>query len=477
MYEDEEDDEEACAYCADPSWIEGNWLLLCDGEHCGKAFHTRCLEEPLDELPEGDWFCPCCCTEVAAMTFESSSPSLLAAISICRLAWHAAWHAAFEVAGGCDVESRRSLQRFTLYTARIAERLPVELVADAEWLCWHASLSAAYERKIAVTPAEHHDAATDSQRSKWAKEQRAFEARADAIRKRLPAALAESMVGLATSAASHAAHSRLPSTNGPVEKLPTGAIARGTDMAAARALKDFEAAASEVQRLHARLPPLWRGTPVDPAPIAEACKWMAWNAAWHTANERSGLGGDARKAKLALEEHADRLTSLGASPPLHPPPIPASPPPPPRIPPPLSPATQPDLVSPPPCLDLPRPTWPVQCFPSSPLPSSGCAGTRAGAPRTSARARRLRRMHSRHGRRLRSTPRPSKPWCPLGWRAASSLWPRTPRGTPPTLEQARASRSTRHRISSSLRRRRARSTPSAQAFLWRCQRRARPSGR
>ena len=37
------------------------------------------------------------------MTFESSSPSLLAAISICRLAWHAACDAAFEVAVGATL--------------------------------------------------------------------------------------------------------------------------------------------------------------------------------------------------------------------------------------------------------------------------------------------------------------------------------------------------------------------------------------
>ena len=114
-------------------------------------------------------------------------------------------------------------------------------------------------------------------------------------------------MGLATSAASHAAHS-LPSTNGPVEKLPTGAIARGTDMAAARALKDFEAAASGAAASRAASSAVAR----HPGRSGADCRGvqvMAWNAAWHTANERSGLGGDAqRKAKLALEEHADRLT-------------------------------------------------------------------------------------------------------------------------------------------------------------------------
>mmetsp|Transcript_23013 Transcript_23013/g.45496 ORF Transcript_23013/g.45496 Transcript_23013/m.45496 type:complete len:2218 (-) Transcript_23013:218-6871(-) len=33
-------------------------ILLCDG--CPDEYHMTCLEEPLEELPDGDWFCPKC---------------------------------------------------------------------------------------------------------------------------------------------------------------------------------------------------------------------------------------------------------------------------------------------------------------------------------------------------------------------------------------------------------------------------------
>ena len=33
-------------------------MLLCDG--CDKGYHTYCIEPPIEEVPEGDWFCPKC---------------------------------------------------------------------------------------------------------------------------------------------------------------------------------------------------------------------------------------------------------------------------------------------------------------------------------------------------------------------------------------------------------------------------------
>ena len=33
-------------------------LLLCDGEGCTAAWHTKCLGLPA--VPAGTWFCPCC---------------------------------------------------------------------------------------------------------------------------------------------------------------------------------------------------------------------------------------------------------------------------------------------------------------------------------------------------------------------------------------------------------------------------------
>ena len=45
---------ETCEVCSIGTWIEGNWLLLCDGPGCDKAVHTQCLDVPLDSVPEVD---------------------------------------------------------------------------------------------------------------------------------------------------------------------------------------------------------------------------------------------------------------------------------------------------------------------------------------------------------------------------------------------------------------------------------------
>jgi hypothetical protein len=35
-------------------------ILLCDGDDCGAEWHMFCLDPPLEEVPEGDWYCPAC---------------------------------------------------------------------------------------------------------------------------------------------------------------------------------------------------------------------------------------------------------------------------------------------------------------------------------------------------------------------------------------------------------------------------------
>ena len=35
----EEEDDESCNVCGISTWIEGNELLLCDGEGCDRAYH------------------------------------------------------------------------------------------------------------------------------------------------------------------------------------------------------------------------------------------------------------------------------------------------------------------------------------------------------------------------------------------------------------------------------------------------------
>ena len=50
----------ALQVCGDASWIEGNWMLLCDGDGCDRAYHTQCVVPSLTAVPEGDWLCPQC---------------------------------------------------------------------------------------------------------------------------------------------------------------------------------------------------------------------------------------------------------------------------------------------------------------------------------------------------------------------------------------------------------------------------------
>lgn len=50
-----------CQICK--SKADDDLLLACDGE-CGKSYHTYCLKPALDEVPEGEWFCPVCSVDV-----------------------------------------------------------------------------------------------------------------------------------------------------------------------------------------------------------------------------------------------------------------------------------------------------------------------------------------------------------------------------------------------------------------------------
>ena len=48
---------EACGWGEDSF---GNEILLCDTPECGRAYHLKCLPQPLAAIPAGDWFCPTC---------------------------------------------------------------------------------------------------------------------------------------------------------------------------------------------------------------------------------------------------------------------------------------------------------------------------------------------------------------------------------------------------------------------------------
>ena len=46
----------ACEVCK--SKDDEDSMVLCDG--CDKGYHTYCMDPPIEEIPEGDWFCPEC---------------------------------------------------------------------------------------------------------------------------------------------------------------------------------------------------------------------------------------------------------------------------------------------------------------------------------------------------------------------------------------------------------------------------------
>eukprot|EP00316_Scyphosphaera_apsteinii_P008183 CAMPEP_0119337830 /NCGR_PEP_ID=MMETSP1333-20130426/94806_1 /TAXON_ID=418940 /ORGANISM="Scyphosphaera apsteinii, Strain RCC1455" /LENGTH=466 /DNA_ID=CAMNT_0007348969 /DNA_START=82 /DNA_END=1482 /DNA_ORIENTATION=- len=54
--ENVEEEDYPCSICMDRD--DAGSMLLCD--LCDEAFHIYCLEPPLDEIPEGQWFCKMC---------------------------------------------------------------------------------------------------------------------------------------------------------------------------------------------------------------------------------------------------------------------------------------------------------------------------------------------------------------------------------------------------------------------------------
>jgi stage V sporulation protein K len=49
-----------CEVCGGLLPFDDNPIILCDGSRCNKAFHIKCLTPPLNAVPEGDFFGPCC---------------------------------------------------------------------------------------------------------------------------------------------------------------------------------------------------------------------------------------------------------------------------------------------------------------------------------------------------------------------------------------------------------------------------------
>ena len=59
IVEDDDDDDEHMEFCR--TCKEGGELLCCDS--CINSYHLRCIDPPLDEVPEHSWTCPRCSCE------------------------------------------------------------------------------------------------------------------------------------------------------------------------------------------------------------------------------------------------------------------------------------------------------------------------------------------------------------------------------------------------------------------------------
>ena len=55
MVGDQENDDIICMICGSPH--DGERMLLCDSNNCGRACHTYCLKPKLLAVPDGDWYC------------------------------------------------------------------------------------------------------------------------------------------------------------------------------------------------------------------------------------------------------------------------------------------------------------------------------------------------------------------------------------------------------------------------------------
>ena len=61
LVEDEEDDPLTCSVCDSGDASDANPIVKCDGAHETEVgVHLSCMVPPLDELPEGEWFCAKC---------------------------------------------------------------------------------------------------------------------------------------------------------------------------------------------------------------------------------------------------------------------------------------------------------------------------------------------------------------------------------------------------------------------------------
>ena len=217
--------------------------IRCDGDGCEKAYHTQCLSPPLEAVPAGDWYCPCCDESVLASRLGAppcpgpATDPTSSAHHIKVMAWSTGWHAVNERRElAAHAESTQQLA--VEHASSLAERLPEELINAVRWMCVHAARKVAFEEALPGEKPRKH--AAEVERAKLA-----FEKHEAIVAQHVPAALATSLAEIGAHAARYAARSHL-----------------GMDAPLERAA--FEQAAAEVERLQGSLPRLWRGTPILP---------------------------------------------------------------------------------------------------------------------------------------------------------------------------------------------------------------------
>ena len=91
----------SCIACGSGEDTPGNEILLCDTNGCKQAWHMKCLEDPLDFVPPGDWFCPDCEDRMDLALQTRVEPHRLDAAALwarCELA--AARHGCCDLEGG-----------------------------------------------------------------------------------------------------------------------------------------------------------------------------------------------------------------------------------------------------------------------------------------------------------------------------------------------------------------------------------------
>ncbi len=129
MSDEAGDDEEQCEVCGEAWWSEGNWMLLCDGAGCERAYHTKCLKPALEAVPEGDWLCPVC---VPPPDGENA---------ICNACGEGWWAEGNEMLLCDGAECERAYHTKCL-------RPPLDAVPEGDWLCPSCAPSADDESSV-----------------------------------------------------------------------------------------------------------------------------------------------------------------------------------------------------------------------------------------------------------------------------------------------------------------------------------------